>query len=233
MSSAPGHIPRRGLDRPPIAAVIFDFDGVLADTERLHLAAFQTVFAARGWPLDEATYFERYLGCDDRGLVVTFARDKRLTIGDADLRQLVEAKENAFAQHLASGEVLFPNAKACVERMAGRYTLGIASGAARVEILTILEAGGLRARFPVVVAAEDVSATKPDPEPYLRAARGLGIMPRACLAVEDSTPGLAAARAAGMRTVGITTTLSRQRLGGADQVIDDLSELSLEMVAAL
>jgi beta-phosphoglucomutase len=217
----------------PVAAVIFDFDGVLADTERLHLSAFQAVFAARGWHLDETTYFNRYLGCDDRGLVVTFARDQRLKIGEADVRQLVEAKEHAFAQHLESGDVLFPSAKACVERMAGRYALGIASGAARAEILTILEAGGLRARFPVVVAADDVSATKPDPEPYLNAARELGIMPGACLAVEDSAPGLAAAHAAGMRTVGITTTLTRERLGRADRIIDDLSELSLEMIAAL
>jgi beta-phosphoglucomutase len=213
--------------------VIFDFDGVLADTERLHLAAFQAVFEARGWRLDEATYFDRYLGCDDRGLVITFARDQRLTIGEADVRQLVESKEHAFAQHLGSGDVLFPSAKACVERMAGRYTLGIASGAARAEVLTILEAGGLRARFPVVVAADDVSATKPNPEPYLHAARGLGIVPGACLAIEDSAPGLEAARSAGMRTIGITTTLTRERLGGADRIIDDLSELSLEMVAAL
>jgi sugar-phosphatase len=84
-----------------------------------------------------------------------------------------------------------------------------------------------------VVAADDVSATKPNPEPYLHAARGLGIVPGACLAIEDSAPGLEAARSAGMRTIGITTTLTRERLGGADRIIDDLSELSLEMVAAL
>jgi beta-phosphoglucomutase len=218
---------------PPIAAVIFDFDGVLADTERLHLGAFQGVFEARGWRLDEGTYFERYLGCDDRGLVVAFARDQGLMLGGGEVMELVEAKERAFAEHLQSGDVLFPSARACVERMAGRYALAIASGAARTEILAILEGGGLRPLFPVVVAADDVSATNPHPEPYLTAARGLGIRPAACLAIEDSAPGLAAARAAGMRTVGITTTLSRERLSGADRIIDDLSELSLAVVAAL
>jgi beta-phosphoglucomutase len=213
--------------------VIFDFDGVLADTERLHLTAFQDVFAARGWRLDEATYFDRYLGCDDRGLVVTFARDQRLSVSDADVVALVEAKTDAFERRLEAGDVLFPRARTCVERMASRFVLGIASGAARAEILTILEAGGLRARFPVVVAADDVSETKPAPEPYLTAARQLGVRPDACVAVEDSAPGLAAAHAAGMRTVGITTTLPRDRLARADRIIDDLAELSPELVLAL
>ena len=233
MSDPAQTVGRRQPDPPPVAAVIFDFDGVLADTERLHLSAFQAVFATRGWHLDAGTYFDRYLGCDDRGLVLTFARDHALAMDETAVRQMVEAKEHVFARHLETGDVLFPAARACVERMAGRYTLGIASGAARAEILTILEAAGLRARFPVVVAADDVSATKPDPEPYLSAARGLGIRPDACLAIEDSAPGLAAAHAAGMRTIGITTTLPRERLGRADYVIDDLSELSLDLVASL
>lgn len=216
-----------------IVAVIFDFDGVLADTERLHLAAFQSVFAARGWHLDEATYFDRYLGCDDRGLVVTFASDQRLKLGETEVMALVEAKTDAFERRLDSGDVLFPQARACVERMAARFALGIASGAARAEILMILEAACLRSRFPVVVAADDVSATKPDPEPYLTAARQLGVRPETCVAIEDSAPGLAAAHAAGMRTVGITTTLPRERLRRADRIIDALSELSPELVLAL
>jgi beta-phosphoglucomutase len=221
------------MPRPPVAAVIFDFDGVLADTERLHLTAFQDVFAARGWRLDEATYFDRYLGCDDRGLVVTFARDQRLSVSDADVVALVEAKTDAFERRLEAGDVLFPRARICVERMASRFVLGIASGAARAEILAILEAGGLGGRFPVVVAADDVSETKPAPEPYLTAARQLGVRPDACVAVEDSAPGLAAAHAAGMRTVGITTTLPRDRLARADRIIEDLAELSPELVLSL
>lgn len=218
---------------PRVAAIIFDFDGVLADTERLHLAAFQQVFAARGWHLDETTYFDRYLGCDDRGLVVTFARDQQLTVTEADVRTLVQDKTAAFDLHLHAGSVLFPQARRCVERMAARFTLGIASGAARAEILTILEAGRLRDHFPVVVAADDVSETKPSPGPYLTAARQLGVAPDACVAVEDSAPGLAAARAAGMRTIGITTTLPRDLLTDAHRVIDELDELSPELVLEL
>lgn len=219
--------------RPAVTAVIFDFDGVLADTERLHLSAFQEVFGARGWRLDETTYFDRYLGCDDRGLVVTFARDQHLEVGDADIRALVMAKTDAFERRFENGDVLFPSARHCVERMAVRYTLGIASGAARAEILSILEAGGLRPCFSTVVSADDVRETKPSPEPYLTAARQLGIDPAACVAIEDSPPGLEAARAAGMRTVGITTTVARGLLAVADRVIDDLREFTPELVAGL
>ncbi len=219
--------------RPPVAAVIFDFDGVLADTERLHLAAFQDVLGTRGWHLDEATYFDRYLGCDDRGLLVTFARDQRLELGDADIETLVTAKTRAFERRFESGDVLFPSARDCVDRLAARFALAIASGAARAEILAILDAGGLRPRFSAIVSADDVQKTKPSPEPYLTAARRLGIDPAACVAIEDSPPGLEAAHAAGMRAVGITTTLTRDLLARADRVIDDLEEFTPELVEGL
>jgi beta-phosphoglucomutase len=221
------------VTRPDVSAIVFDFDGVLADTERLHLSAFQQVFSERGWTLDAATYFEQYLGCDDRGLVLTFARDQRIALTDADVRDLVLAKTRAFDAHLHSGSVLFPGARACVERMAERYAVGIASGAAKAEILLILDAAGLRSRFGAIVAADDVSETKPSPEPYLTAAHQLGIDPRACLAIEDSAPGLAAAHAAGMRTIGITTTLPRAHLARADYVIDTLDEVTEALLSGL
>jgi beta-phosphoglucomutase-like phosphatase (HAD superfamily) len=221
------------VDSPSVAAVIFDFDGVLADTERLHLSAFQDVFEPRGWQLDESTYLDRYLGCDDRGLVIAFASDNRLDVSDADIRELVEAKIHVFERSLRSGGVLFSAARTCVERMASRFTLAIASGAGRAEIVSILENEGLRSRFAAIVSADDVTETKPAPMPYLTAARQLGVDPRACVAIEDSPPGLASARAAGMRTVGITTTVGRELLGQADRVIASLSEFSPELVLGL
>jgi beta-phosphoglucomutase-like phosphatase (HAD superfamily) len=149
----------------PITTVVFDFDGVLADTERLHMAAFQGVFAERGWRLDEAAYFDRYLGYDDRGLVVAFGEDHRLGLDARAVDTLVDAKGRVFARHLESGDVLYPGARACVERLAARYTLGIASGALGEEIVSILGAAGLVASFRAIVAAGDVASCKPSPEP--------------------------------------------------------------------
>jgi HAD superfamily hydrolase (TIGR01509 family) len=219
--------------RIPLTAVIFDFDGVIADTERLHLSAFRRAFAPRGWTIDETVYFDRYLGCDDRGLVVMFAEEHGLALSEESLWELLEAKTRAFDEGLDSGSVLFPEARACIDRLAGRFPLGIASGAAKAEIVKILEAAGLRSRFPAIVAADDVSQTKPAPEPYLKAADQLGVDPRACLAIEDSPPGLEAAHSAGMRTVGITNTVGRSQLGRADHVVESLDELTVEFVRKL
>jgi beta-phosphoglucomutase len=213
-----------------LSAVIFDFDGVIADTEGLHLRAFQEVFGARGWTLRESVYFDRYLGYDDEGLVAAFATDEALGLPASELESLVAAKGRVFARYLETGDVLFPDARACIDRLAAHYPLGIASGALKGEILHILAAGDILERFPVIVSAEDVRACKPDPEPYLTAARQLGVAPAACLAIEDSPPGLAAARAAGMRTIGITTTTTRDQLR-ADRVVDRLAEVTFELLA--
>jgi beta-phosphoglucomutase len=216
-----------------ITTVIFDFDGVIADTEGLHLRAFQEIFEKRGWKLDERAYFDRYLGYDDVGLVVAFDREHSLGLVDDDIDTLVDAKTGLFATYLEAGDVLFPTAPACIGRLAAAYKLGIASGALKVEITSILAAAKLLDRFPVIVAADDVTECKPAPEPYLKAAQGLGVSPRACVAIEDSPAGLAAARTAGMRTIGLTTTSPRHLLTDADLIFDGLHQVSAETVARL
>lgn len=218
--------------RPPLSTVIFDFDGVIADTERLHLHAFQDVFTARGWTLREEVYFDRYLGYDDEGLVAAFDADEGLAMTEIDREHLVAEKGRVFGAYLERGDVLFPDASACVLSLATHFTLGIASGALKNEIQRILAAAALTGQFKTIVSAEDVSVCKPDPEPYLTAARRLGVDPAACVAIEDSPPGLAAARSAGMRTVGITTTAPRHHLQ-ADHVVDRLAEVTPDVLARL
>ncbi len=211
-------------------AVVFDFDGVLADTERLHLLAFQDVFVTQGWELDERSYYDRYMGFDDRGAIVEFARDFGFTPTEHEIGRLTASKADAFAARLSSGDVLFPETRACVERLARQFPLAIASGALRHEIVAILTAGGLLDFFPVIVGADDCTAHKPEPEPYLRAAAALGIDPRRCTAVEDSSWGLASARAAGMRTIGVTTTSPREALHEAHVIIGGLHELTASLI---
>jgi beta-phosphoglucomutase-like phosphatase (HAD superfamily) len=218
---------------PPIRAVVLDFDGVIADTERLHYAAFREVFAARGWTLEEGTYFDRYLGCDDYGLVREFARDIGVVVTDGDLKHLVAAKGDLFGRHLESTDILFPGVKRSIEQLAERFPIGIASGALHHEIVAILRTAGLLDRFSAIVAADDVTATKPAPEPYLTAADRLGLSPADCVAVEDSTAGLESARSAGMRTIGVTTTLPRHALAAADRIVAGLHEVSPELVEGL
>lgn len=217
----------------PITTVVFDFDGVLADTERLHLHTFQQVFAGRGWQLDEQAYFDRYLGYDDVGLVLAFARENGLALSDSDVDTLVSKKTTLFSGAIASGDILFDAAPACIDRLASRFSLGIASGALKAEITTILREAALLHRFPVIVAADDVSECKPAPEPYLKAAAALDAHPSQCVAIEDSPAGLAAARAAGMHTIGVTTTSPRHLLVDAELIVDGLHQISADTVAQL
>ncbi len=214
-------------------AVVFDFDGVLADTERLHWSAFQDTFAPRGWLLDEATYFASYLGFDDRGLVTAFARDRGITIEPHDLDAIVKAKEQHFARRLGAGGALFPNAASCIRRLAGRYRLAIASGALRREITFILDTAGLSPAFSAVVGADDVARGKPAPDSYTEATRQLGVAPGTAVAVEDSRWGLEAARAAGLPAIGITTSYPASELDPADAIIGSLDELTDALVEAV
>src|SRR5262249_45007504 len=104
-----------------IRAIVFDFDGVLADTERLHMRATQEALATRGWTLDERAYFDRYLGYGDRDLVLEFARDVGHQIDAALVEQLTGLKAARYRAHLAAGDALFPSAGPCVRRLGDRF----------------------------------------------------------------------------------------------------------------
>jgi beta-phosphoglucomutase-like phosphatase (HAD superfamily) len=213
-----------------VRAVIFDFDGVLADTETLHLSAFQDVFRARGWTLDRAAYFDRYLGFDDEDLVRAFMDDTKLAVSADDVASLVRIKTRRFAELMETGAILFPGAPSAIVRLGARYRLGIASGSTGAEIAAILHKAGLHARFRVIVGADDVARSKPAADPYVAAVTRLGVTPSAAVAIEDSRWGLTSARAAGLCTIGITTSYPARELSSADVVVDSLDEVTIELV---
>ena len=186
-------------------AVIFDFDGVLADTERVHLAATQEVFHDRGWSLTEQAYFADYLGYDDAELLKRFTNERGITIDDEAAKAIIDEKFDRFHARLAGGDALYPATRACVARGREKFQIAIASGAQHADIVAILRGGGLAGVFPVIVGIDDVDRGKPAPDPYAKAVRLLGVAPGDAVAVEDSRWGIASAREAGLRTIGITT----------------------------
>jgi len=211
-------------------AVIFDFDGVLADTEHLHLRAFQQTFGAHGWTLDDRSYAERYLGYDDRATIAAFLGDHELPVNPGAIEALLREKAAAFDVLRSSGSVLYPSAAACVERLAARFPLAIASGSLRTEIVDILNGARLVSAFRAIVSAEDVNRSKPAPDPYLRAAQLLDVDAASCVVIEDSAFGLIAARTAGMKTIAVTTTSRVEALAGANRIIRSLDELTPELI---
>lgn len=219
-----------------VRAVVFDFDGVLANSEPLHFRAYREVLAEEGLKLTEADYYARYLGYDDVGAFGAMATDRGVRWNADHVAALVARKAERLEAFERNASVLFPGAAAAVRRMANSCPLAIASGALRAEIVRVLERERLALFFPVVVAAEDTPSSKPAPDPYLRAVArlsavtGITLAHSECVAIEDSSWGLESARAAGLRTVAVTHTYPANVLEGAEAVIGHLDLLTWELL---
>jgi beta-phosphoglucomutase-like phosphatase (HAD superfamily) len=216
-----------------IGAVVFDFDGVLANSEPLHLQAYQTVLGQAGVTLGREEYYQHYLGFDDVTAFRTVSERRGLAWNAREISEIVARKGVIFDEILASTDVVFPGAVACVERLAATLPLGIASGALRHEIEAILRRSGLDRHFRFIVAAGETARGKPAPDPYRRAARLHERPPEQCVAVEDSRWGIESAKDAGLLCVGITTSYTARDLPGADAIIGSLDEFTVDLLARL
>ena len=222
-----------------LQAIVFDFDGVIADSEPLHLKAYQQALAEEGIVFERDEYFARYLGYDDVGMFEALARDRGLAWTDRHVTALVARKGTKLQAMLAGGEVLFPGAAAFVRAAAAEVPIAIASGALRHEIVQIVNAAGLGDLFSAIVASGDTPESKPSPAPYVLAFERLQqasrktLDRRRCVAIEDSVWGLESARGAGLRCVGVTTSYPAAELTGAELVVGGLSTLTLPMLEDL
>ena len=222
-----------------LQAIIFDFDGVIADSEPLHLRAFQQALAEEGIALDRAEYFARYLGYDDVGMFAALAKDRALAMSDRHITTLVARKGQKLQTLLNGGQVLFPGAAGFIRAAAAVVPIAIASGALRHEIVEIIEGAGLADLFTTIVASGDTPESKPSPAPYLLAFRqlqqthGSNLDPARCVAIEDSVWGLESARGAGLRCVGVTSSYAADQLTGAELVVDGLQALTIPALERL
>jgi len=216
----------------PLRAIIFDFDGVLADSEPLHFLAFRDVLATEGVVLTEAAYYKRYLGYDDAGAFRMIGTDHERTWNARHVADFVERKAVRMEALERGVSVLFPGAADVVRRAAATMPIAIASGALGHEIRRVLDREGLTNCFSAIVGAEDTPNSKPAPDPYLRAVALLNsngerqLEPRQCVAVEDSLWGLESARSAGLRTVAVAHTYGADTLT-ADWVISSIADLDI------
>ena len=218
-----------------MVATLFDFDGVLVDSEPLHLAAFRDVLAPRGIAVSDEDYASKYLGFDDAGAFRAILRDAGQVPADADIARLIAAKSPAFMARIDADLRVFPGAAELVRRRASLGPVGIVSGALDGEIRVCLERMGVSALVGFIIAADHTQACKPDPEGYLFAREKLAKMPRAqgagerrVVVIEDSTAGVEAAKRAGLRCVAVTHSYPRDALAraGADSVVDDLASMT-------
>jgi beta-phosphoglucomutase len=204
------------------SGILFDFNGVIIDDEPQHCEALVATLAEYGYSLDRETYYRDYLGFDDRECFrFSFQRMGR-PWNDDDVSEAIARKHQLYEHAVRSSLRLVPGAAEFVENAAlDGFQLAVVSGALRSEIDLVLELAGLRPHFCEVVAAEDVSACKPDPGGYQRARQLLDLPPSRCVVIEDSLPGLLAARSAGLRCAMLATSHPEDACQGADLVWRD------------
>jgi beta-phosphoglucomutase len=221
-----------------LRAIIFDFNGVIIDDEPLHLELFRSILLEEGLSLSDEDYRDKYLGYDDRACFTTVLVDAGRRIEAEDdqyVDRLVARKAIRYEREIGKRYLLFPGVVETVRRLSSRYPLAIVSGALRNEIELVLKLGGIRECFGVIIAAEDTSACKPDPEGYLKALAALNlnapgeqmIKPDQCLVIEDSVAGVGAAKRAGMRCLAVTNSYRDDELKEADWIVASLIDCNI------
>ena len=193
-------------------AVVFDFNGTLSDDEPILYRVYAEMFAEHGRPLSERDYYDELAGHSEEEILERW-------LGHAE-PELVADRIARYRALVSDGETVYPEVRDAVAYAAGRLPVAIVSGAALEEIQPVVDAAGLGDSFVTIVAADHVEHGKPHPEGYLRAAELLAVDPTELLAFEDTEAGVASARAAGARVVGITRTLGPARLHRAHELAE-------------
>ena len=223
-----------------IKAIFFDFNGVIIDDETIQMKAYQEILRGHEIDLTEESYMSA-LGMDDRTFVKTMFERAKKPLTDPMLETVLDAKTDLHREMITELP-LFPGVLTFLKATSREFSLGLVSMANKVEVGYVFERANLTPLFSVVVTAEDASVCKPAPDCYLAGLlklndkrqheRKLPLLASECLAIEDSPPGIQSARAAGMRTLGITNTVSEEalRAAGAEVVTASLADWNVDAV---
>lgn len=223
-----------------IRAIFFDFNGVIIDDETIQMKAYQEVLSGHQIALTEELYFGA-LGMDDRTFVRSMFEHAKKPLSDPLLEEVLGAKTDLHRQMIEELP-LFPGVLTLLKSASREFQLGLVSMANLTEVSYVFQRANLTPLFSVIVTAEDASVCKPAPDCYLtgllklnelrQQERELPLLASECLAIEDSPPGIQSARAAGMRTLGVTNTVSEEalRAAGADVVTKSLADWNVDAV---
>ena len=224
-----------------IHAIFFDFNGVVINDEPLQLKAYQEVLGEQGIDLTAEQYYAS-MGMDDSAFLHAAFKRAGKDLSQDTMNAAIERKSEIHRRLIGADLPLFPGVVTFLKAASRRYQVGLVSMARQIEIEYVLERAFLKNLFKVIVSAEEVRACKPDPECYRlgleklnarrRQERRLPLLPAECLVIEDAAQGITAGRIAGMRTVGVTNTVSDATLrgAGAEVVTASLADWTVETV---
>jgi beta-phosphoglucomutase len=200
-------------------AILFDFDGVIVNSEPLHLFAFQKVLEAEKIDLSEEEYYRELIGFDDRGAFRHLYEKRKIDIEPKDLSRLMTRKSEMVMELIEDKKYhALPGVEEFVRGLWRHYPLAICSGALREEIEAMLAGIALRDCFATIVAAEDVTVGKPDPRGYILCMdqvsqiAHVALKPENCLVIEDAPSVIKTVNAAGFATLGVATSYDIEKL---------------------
>lgn len=197
----------------PIDAIIFDLDGTLVNSEKVHEYAWLQVLAERGYNYD-SHWFEQWIGTADRFLAAAVITEHQLNI---PARELQLEKESLFHELVQQENRAFPGIEIALAQLQAQLPLAIATNSSRMDAEKVFISTPINRFMRTVVTSSDVAQLKPAPDMYLLAAERLGVRPTHCLVVEDSPAGSQAAQAAGMYTLGLTSSQPKHKMTAAQE----------------
>jgi beta-phosphoglucomutase len=223
-----------------LRAVIFDFDGVITDSEILHFRAFNQVLRQYGIELTKQEYYKTYLGFNDPDCYGLLIHQGLLKAEQEQIGNLIEEKKHIYKELAKTEGKMIEGVRDFLTLLEeNSIPMAICSGSLLTEVEMVLEDTGLRHLFEVIVSGEQVKKGKPDPEGFLLTLKRLNnsvdsgqmgndILPSDCIVIEDSHWGLEAAKAAGMHTIAVTNSYGAEQLGTAEKIVNQLNELSID-----
>jgi phosphoglycolate phosphatase/beta-phosphoglucomutase len=226
-----------------IKAIFFDFNGVIIDDETIQMKAYQEILRGHQIDLTEEWYFSA-LGMDDRTFIKAMFERAKKPLTNPVLETVLDTKTDMHRQMMADGLPLFPGVVTFLKAASRHFSLGLVSMANKAEVGYVFQRANLTPLFSIIVTVED-AVCKPAPDCYLagltklnekrQRERKLPLLASECLGIEDSPPGIEAARVAGMRTLGVTNTVSADalRAAGAEVVTASLADWTVDAVKRL
>ncbi len=212
--------------------ILFDFNGVIANDEHLHQQSMKEVVSRHGVTLSHELYKQLCLGKSDvlciQNIQHTFAE-----LSSIPIEQLVKEKVSTYRKLGESETILHPHILEMAKNFSQKYKMAIVTSALWAEVAPVLQNTGLLNYFVGIVSADDISQSKPNPEAYLKGIALLGLPAETIVAFEDTPVGVQAAKNAGLKCIAVEGTVSEDQLTHADKVVNDLSDITEEMIESI
>lgn len=207
--------------------IIFDFDGVILDSENSHFIAFNEGLKNLNINISEDEYYSKYISLDDRGVITNVVNDKNISVTNEEIDMIIKNKNDYFESRLIDNSKLFPGVEELIIQLSKNFVLSIGSGANRSEIIKTLKNNNIYDYFEIIVSANEVNNPKPNPETYNRVLDNINtdFNINEIIVIEDSPGGIEASKSAGLKCIAITNTFDNKQLRKADIIVSNYEDI--------